>query len=143
MTNSPNLPADGIQALNDLVAESRALREGIDTDRQLWKIRIRMGLALVVVAVVMIGGLLTIVVQNRLRSNQNSEILRRNAELSELIADCTTTGGECYERGQRRTGGAVAEVARLQILIELCGQDRGNDTEAELQRCVAARTKGP
>ncbi len=135
------MPADGIQALRDLVDESKALREGIETDRQLWKVRIRLGLILVVVAVVMIGGLLTIVVQNRFRSNQNAEILRQQVHLNQQIADCTTEGGKGSQRGASRYSAAIAELARVQIAVNGCGREQGNDTVAEMEKCVAAKVK--
>ena len=140
-TSGPALPGSSVQALRDLIAESRSLREDIDLDRRLWKQRIRVGLALIVVVVLMIGGLLTIVVQNRFRSNQNAEILRQQVHLNQQIADCTTEGGKCSQRGAQRTGEAIAELARLQIAIDLCGREPDNDTMPEMERCVAARSK--
>lgn len=141
----PAMPADGIQALRDLITESRAMREGIETDRQLWRVRIRAGLALVAVAVLLIGGLLTLTIrfeqERKERSSANLANLEQIRAVNERIADCTTVGGECYDRGAARTGQAIAELARLQIAIELCGRDADNDTVAEMERCVAAKSK--
>ncbi len=141
----PAMPADGIQALRDLVTESRAMRAAIDVDRQVWKIRIRLVLGAVAVAVVMIGGLLSLTVrfeqERKGRSAANIAELQEIQAVNSRIADCTTAGGECYERGQERTGAVLAEVTRIQILVDLCGREPGNDTLAEMERCVAAKVK--
>ncbi len=137
------LPADGIQALNDLVAESRAMREGIAVDRQLWRVRIRAGLVLVAIAVLLIGGQLSLTIrfeqERKERSAANIENLRRIEAINERIADCTTAGGDCYEQGQKRTGAVLVEVTRIQILVDLCGRVADNDTLAEMERCVATQ----
>lgn len=141
--NGPALSAASVQTLRDLITESQALRQELDADRAMWRVRTRYALLMCVAVAVMVGGLLTIVVQNRLRSNENGEILRRNTEISEQIADCTTAGGDCYERGQARTGGAIAELVRAQIIVEACGRVPGNDTAAEIQACVAEQMAKP
>jgi hypothetical protein len=93
-------------------------------------------MALLVVLGLLIAALVTLAITNRVTNTQN-------ANLIEQIEDCTTTDGDCYKRGQQRTSGAIVEVVRAQVLIELCGQDPDNDTAAELQRCVAAKSEMP
>lgn len=137
----PDLPANGVQALRDLITESRALREGIDHDREMWRARVRMNAVLMVVVLLAIGGLATIVVQfemdRRQRSSINSELIRQNARTSELIADCTTEGGDCYRKGQARSATAVQGAIRGYLAVAQC--QRVTDTDAELERCVARK----
>jgi hypothetical protein len=144
-TSGPGLPASSVQALRDLITESKALRKDIDLDRRLWRQRIRLGLVLVAVAVLLLGGLLSLTVRfeqdRKGRSAANIAELREIQAVNERIADCTTAGGACYERGASRTGDAIAQLARLQIAINLCGRESGNDTMAEMERCVAAKSK--
>lgn len=60
------------------------------------------------------------------RSNRNSPIL-------DIIKDCTTPGGECYNRNQTSTGNIVATVTAQQICVvqEINGYQQPNRTPAE------------
>ncbi len=135
------LPETNVQALRDLITESKALRRELDQDRAMWRIRTRYALLMVVAILLMVGGLLTIVVQfeteRRDRSAANAANVRKVTEISERIADCTTEGGTCYKQGQARTAGVLAEVVRAQIAVEWCGRDPQVGSRAELEACVA------
>lgn len=64
-------------------------------------------------------------------SRQNSVVNRQN---SELLVDCTVPGGECYERGQNRTGEAVAVIGRASVAAAYCAQ-RHEEID-QLEKCV-------
>jgi len=101
---------------------------------------------LLVIVAVLVLGLLTIVVQNRLRANQNSEILRQTANTSSQIADCTNVGGKCYEQGAARTSVILRTLIRAQIYIEPCRKVSSTDAETEacvMRKLAASTTPAP
>jgi|SRR5688572_26442504 len=126
------LPAHLTESLNNLGDTAAALTAEVRADREGRRRHDRRMLALLVVLSLLVVGLATLGVLNRRTNTQN-------AELIEQIKDCTSADGECYREGQRRTADAVAELVRAQMLVELCARDAGNDTQAELERCVAQR----
>lgn len=142
MTTTPS--GDGgdlASSLMQLAVEARALRSDVRADsEQRRRENQRMFAVFLVVAVVM-AGLLVIGVQNRRINGQNAEIIRRNEQISTQIADCTTAGGVCYERGSQRTGAAIAELVRSNKAIALCA--RIVESEAALDRCVEERLARP
>lgn len=62
---------------------------------------------------------------------------RRTAD---RIEDCTTPTGKCYRDGSKRTGGAVANLARIQIVVASC--QRLTITEPALTACIVSRLRG-
>ncbi len=56
------------------------------------------------------------------------------------IEDCTTPAGKCYADSSRRTGGAVANILRGNVVIAECRQQRSPDTsvaaQRELETCI-------
>lgn len=67
-------------------------------------------------------------------------MLIRTWDSAEQIESCTTVGGECYERGQKQTGRAIAMLNAYQrevvILAAACADRPGIQGEAEIRRCV-------
>lgn len=124
------LPAHLTETLNNLGDAARALTDEVRADRRARRHRDRRMMALLVVLALLVVALAALGLMNRRTNEQNAELVRQ-------IKDCTTAGGACYERGQARTGSAVAQVVRAQVFIDLCGRDPGNDTAAEMQACVA------
>lgn len=59
------------------------------------------------------------------------------------IADCTTAGGQCYEEGRQRTGGAIATLTRISVYVSQCGRlwpgESGPEYDRKLEQCVAER----
>lgn len=135
------LPAHLSQSLDSLGDAAAALTAEVREDRADRRRQDRRMMALLAVAVLLLGGLLTLVVQfdadRRERSAAFAEILRQNARTSELIADCTTEGGDCYAKGQARGQDAVRGAIRGYIAVAQC--QRVTDTDAELERCVMRR----
>lgn len=149
----PPMAGAAVQHLvESLTAEGRDVRAAVDAltvateaegrARRRWN---RLIASLVAVATLLVVMLTVIVVQNRSRSIQSGEILRRNAQISEQIADCTTTGGTCSQESARRTGAAIDELsrrlARVQIYVAECA--RTTDTDPALERCVALKLANP
>lgn len=139
------LPAHLTETLNNLGDAARALADEVRDDRaqrvkenravvadQHRQNRIMM--TLLTIIVVLVVGLVTVAVQNRLRANQNAQIIRQTAATSAQIADCTTVGGKCYEQGGQRTANAIRMIIRAQIYITPCS--KMTDTDAALEECV-------
>jgi hypothetical protein len=64
---------------------------------------------------------------------------KNNHALLNTINDCTKPTGKCFQRGQKRTAGAVASINRVVILAAACAVGKtGNEVEiqAQIQQCV-------
>lgn len=138
LTETLNNLGDAAMALTDEVRADRGRREeearavAASQHRQN-----RIMVALLVIVALLVGGLLTMGLQNRARSSQNAQILRETAVTSERIADCTTVGGTCYQQSAARTGQAVQMIVRAQIYLSGC--QKIADTDAEVEQCVMRR----
>lgn len=135
LTESLNNLGDAAKVLADEVREDRAQRAieaGRAADRQ--RRQNRTMVTLLAIIGVLVVALVTITVQNRLRSNQNSEILRQTARTSAQIADCTTVGGKCYEQGAARTSDVLRMIIRSQIYFASCSKLYSSDPAIE--QCV-------
>ncbi len=144
LTESLNSLGDAAAALTAEVRQDREQRAAVEAAERGRRRRAeRWVTGLLVVALLMLGGLVTLVLQfehdRRDRSAASAENLRRIEAINERIADCTTAGGDCYEQGQARTGAILVEVTRIQILVDLCGRVADNDTLAEMEKCVATQ----
>jgi hypothetical protein len=125
------------EMLAPLVSEARDLRAVVAADGAARRKENQRLLALFLALAAMVLLLLVVVVQNRQRSSENSEILRKSAENSAQIKDCTTVGGKCYQEGARRTGAVLEELRRTNVYIAQCS--RVTKTDAELEKCVDAK----
>lgn len=125
------LPAHLTESLNNLGAAARDLAAETRAERLAQRRRDRLVVALLALVALLVASLVMLALVNRRTNTQNRQIIQQ-------IGDCTTAGGTCYEDGQRRTGDAIAELVRAQLLVEACAQVPANDTAAELERCVAA-----
>lgn len=61
---------------------------------------------------------------------------------TDLIADCTTPGRLCFERGQRRTAKAVASINEVVVLAASCASGPEEKSVQEIQSCVIERLAG-
>lgn len=59
-----------------------------------------------------------------------------------ILVDCTSPGGECYERGQERTGEAVGNINRIVVLAAACADRPGAHTVLEIERCIKGHLEG-
>lgn len=57
-----------------------------------------------------------------------------------LIIDCTTPGGDCYQQSQGRTGEAVSGInlytKAVVIIAAACADRPGVNTERQIEKCV-------
>lgn len=125
-------------ALKDLLgtfqAEAEATRSAIELHENNRRKQLRWGLAIMACMAVIMGMVLGILLQNRQKSEQSREILRRNGVLSQQIADCTTAGGKCYEEGAKRSGQAVGQLIAAIEEIAVC--DKVSGSGVEVRACV-------
>ena len=77
-------------------------------------------------------------VERSKETNENTEALK---EAVRLIISCTTPEGECSQRGQRRTGEAVASINDVIIAAAACA--KLHDTETAIRACVVRSINGP
>lgn len=126
-----DLLSETVKGLRDEIVQD-AERRRKEAEAEAWRLRRRSTFIVVwlVAAVLLLGGLFTVALQNRKINSQNGSIARR-------IADCTTSGGQCYEDGQRRTGTAIQEIILGNIYIQQCA--KVTQTDAELEQCVIRR----
>jgi hypothetical protein len=64
---------------------------------------------------------------------------RDNAEALRLIKSCTTPGQECFERGQKQTAEAVADINRVTVYAAACADLPGVQGQAEIYACVVEK----
>lgn len=137
-------PVDLAASLQDLVEESQALRSDVAAretrqraEARIKERRTRMAIIAVAVGLVIAIALTSIVVvllvQSRQRGAETRKLIRGSTEVSQQIADCTTAGRPCYERGAKRSQALIAALMKNQVDVALC-QDT-TDTPAELKVC--------
>lgn len=104
----------------------------------------------IVLGVVAIVGLLSVaaiigaVNSTLIRQSQvtNTTTLNNSSRVLELVEDCTTPGGECYQRGRENTAGAVGDIGRVTVLAAACAasiEDANLSVPARadlIQRCI-------
>lgn len=123
-------PADSLLAL---IEESRQLRADVRAKAETQRRTALVALAGVVVALLMLVAQLTILVQNRQRSNETRALIQDNSSTSQQIADCTTAGGKCYEEGTKRSAALIGGLLAAVEEIAVC--NKASDTAAEARAC--------
>ncbi len=121
-----------IEQANELTAAVK--HDGMERRRENRRI---MAIALALLMLVTIN--VAILMQNRARSAETREIIRNSAATSERIADCTTAGGECYERSQRSAQDFLGQILIMNQYVVQCA--KVTNTDDELQACVTERVK--
>lgn len=107
------MPEDLVQKLEDVITESRKLREtavSAERARKRWTLVIQVATVALALA---LAGLLWMTFQIR-------GLAQDNRELSETINSCTTPGEECFEDAQARTQGVVQRILEGQIAAQEC-----------------------
>lgn len=61
-----------------------------------------------------------------------------NRANGQLIVDCTTPGGTCYDQAQQQTGAAVATLSRVVVAAVECADQLDGPA---VQACITARVK--
>jgi hypothetical protein len=85
-------------------------------------------------------------VTNQIRESQvtNAQTLDQSRQLLHAIQDCTQPQGKCYQRSQRQTAGAVANINRVIIVAAACATGVTPDLpvrarQSVIQQCVINR----
>jgi len=91
----------------------------------------------------LVGGIVVLQLVATLVGTDNTTTIRQtqhdNAETLRLIRSCTSPGQECFERGQRQTATAVADINRVAIFAAACADRPAQQTVEQIQSCVIAR----
>lgn len=142
MTTGPDLPRPGAPAevlrasLESLIAESQALRSDIHGAEQARRRANQINLGVLLVLALFVSMVLVI-------GWQNNRVISQVRETNNRVADCTTAGGQCFEDGRRRTGGAIDAITRISIYVALCARlypgESGPAFDAKMEKCVADR----
>ena len=110
----------------------RPLPPGEEETRLAWKAafarRVVIVLAVLCVGLSLATTVVTVVV---IRSNQQG-----GRAVVDQIKNCTTPGRPCYERGQRQTANAVADINRVTLAAATCAARRPGQTAPEIRACV-------
>jgi predicted PurR-regulated permease PerM len=69
--------------------------------------------------------------------NQGNKSLRELKHFDQLIADCTTPKGQCYQRSEQQRRQNVDEIKQIAVQSILCARMPGTDTEAGMEACIA------
>lgn len=99
----------------------------------------------VIVALAAVAGL-TAVISSAMTTTQVRQTQQVNTKKADartqtlaLVRDCVTPGGKCYERGQRQTAAAVADINRVTVLAAACADKPAQQTQDEIYACVVRR----
>jgi hypothetical protein len=138
-----NAGSAAAEALEDLLgtfrSEAEATRTAVAAHEASRRRQNQWALAIIAVMAVLMAMVLVLLLQSRQKSEQGREILRRNAAVSQQIADCTTNrASACYQEGQKRSAEAIAKLtAGLTAAIEeIAVCNKTTTTEPEQRACV-------
>lgn len=124
------------RSLEDLIAESQALRSDMKTGEQARKRENHINMALLGLLALFVFMVLVI-------AWQNNSIASDTRNTNARMADCTTPGGRCYEQGTKRTSGAIQTILHTQIAALQCARQypgvSGPEYDRLLERCVIER----
>lgn len=90
-------------------------------------------------------------VDNRTTLTNARDAATAAARTANRVEDCTTPGGDCYERGQRQTSGAVAGINTITVRATAClaavlkgipdgSQVNVDDVATQIQQCIRSTT---
>jgi predicted PurR-regulated permease PerM len=133
--------ADLIGPFKQFQQEAVATRVAVEERLRVLRRIVAWLIAFVAVTTVLVALVLIILVQNRQTNDKTRAVIKTNADLSAVIADCTTVGGTCYEKNQQRLRTSIMQLTQANEAIAKCA--RSTDTDAEMDRCVSAKTGQP
>lgn len=64
------------------------------------------------------------------------ETQQGNASTLQLIEDCTTKGGGCYEESERRTGNVIAVLNEFTTYVIACADKPGTQDAQAIRVCA-------
>ena len=91
---------------------------------------------------IVVVGVIVTTLQTRGLVGAIRETQKNNTSTFDLLVDCTSPGGDCFEAGQKRTGEAVGGINQSTadvIVAALSCQADGITGRRPLARCTAQR----
>ena len=81
---------------------------------------------------------LSAIAVNNMRSLH--DIAEANKANTDIIRDCTTAGGACYERNTKSTGAAVSLINEVTVAAVFCAHTY--EVEADIRKCIEDQIRG-
>lgn len=133
-------PAQLDSRLAALIAESQSLRSDLKSSETQRRKENLISVCTGLLAILFIGIVLAVAVQNRSIAEDAKTSANSAKKTSDAIADCITPTGHCYQDGSKRTGGAVGNLIKAQLVITDCNRHFPVDDKA-FNACVVAGLK--
>lgn len=134
---NPGSVADAMrEALAPLVTESQELRNDMRTSDEIQRKRnmISMGVMGTIAAAMILMAFMVY---------QTNQVAQQMRSITETMAECTTPGGPCYEKGNARTATAIGDIIAANIYMAQCARlypgEVGPEYDAKLNKCVYGR----
>lgn len=106
----------------------------LDEDAHQLTVQLRRATMARLIKSVLLAGTLVALLIGVARLNNVADVNRRNGE---LLVDCTTPGGGCYERGRAETGKAIDLLQRATVAAVECAKSQ--PTDALIEACVRSK----
>lgn len=123
-------------SLTDLIHESQALRSDVHSAEQARRRASQINLALLGMLGLFVGLLIAV-------TWQNNQLARQVSNTNQRMADCTTSGGKCYDEGRKRSQSAIQDILRVNIYMAECARlhpgESGADFDKALEACIYER----
>jgi hypothetical protein len=89
-------------------------------------------------AAVSSAALVSAVKASQIRESQvtNTKTLDTTQRTLDAVLDCTTPGRKCFDRGQKQTADAVADINKVAVLAAACADEPGVQGRDEIFACV-------
>lgn len=55
---------------------------------------------------------------------------------SQILIDCTSPTGKCYQASEKRTGSAIGTINQVSIYAAYCSKIPSNTTVKEIETCI-------
>lgn len=123
-----------------------ATHESLVHNADKWKHRfdnLLRALVVLVVIAALVTTYFTILTLTKVQTltEQNVELNKLSVSNGELIVDCTTPGGGCYERSRQATGQAVLSLNQVTKAAVICADRPGVITTSEMESCITIEIK--
>ncbi len=70
------------------------------------------------------------------QAQQNLNILGVVNGNSDLLIDCNTPGGKCFDESEKRSVESIGSVNAIAIAAAFCADQRGTKTSSEFRKCI-------
>lgn len=126
--------------LAGLIAQSESLRVDLKSSEAQRRKENLISICIAVLVIIFIVIILAVAVQNNTIARDAKASAEAAESVSKFVADCTTPSGKCYQDGSKRTGGAVTNILKGDIIIAQCNRDFPTD-DRKFNDCVVTRMK--